>query len=56
VGNFDARPQHLELDSLKDTAFMHHSQIVDLYSGESPAMFKNAIVIPPYRFYWLHAC
>jgi amylosucrase len=55
VGNFDARPQHLELDSLKDTAFMHHSQIVDLYSGESPAMFKNAIVIPPYRFYWLHA-
>ncbi|MGD8934401.1 MAG: amylosucrase [Gammaproteobacteria bacterium] len=55
VGNFDARPQHLELDSLKDTAFMHHSQIVDLYSGESPAMFKNAIVIPPYRFYWLQA-
>ncbi len=55
VGNFDSRPQHLELDSLKDTAFMHHSQIVDLYSGESPAMFKNAIVIPPYRFYWLQA-
>jgi amylosucrase len=55
VGNFDAHPQHLELDSLKDTAFMQHSQIVDLYSGESPAMFKNAVVVPPYRFYWLQA-
>jgi len=55
VGNFDAHPQHMELDSLKDTGLMQHSQIVDLYSGESPAMFKNAVVIPPYRFYWLQA-
>jgi amylosucrase len=30
-----------------------HTQLHDLYSGEKPAMFKNALVIPPYRFYWL---
>jgi amylosucrase len=55
VGNFDAHPQHMELDSLKDAGLMQHGQLVDLYSGESPAMFKNAVVIPPYRFYWLQA-
>ena len=30
-------------------------RIYDIYSGEKPAMFKNALVIPPYHFYWLQA-
>lgn len=55
VGNFDAHPQHMELDNIRDTGLMQYSQIVDLYSGESPAMFNNSLVIPAYRFYWLQA-
>ncbi len=55
VGNFDAHPQHMELDSLKDTGLMQQYQLYDLYSGEKPAMFNNALVVPPYRFYWLQA-
>ncbi len=55
VGNFDAHPQRMELDSLKDTGLMQQYQLYDLYSGEKPAMFNNALVVPPYRFYWLQA-
>jgi amylosucrase len=55
VGNFDAHPQHMELDATNDIGIMPHTQLYDLYSGEKPAMFKNALVIPPYRFYWLQA-
>jgi amylosucrase len=55
VGNFDAHPQHMEFDDLKDIGFMQHHQLYDLYSGEKPAMFKNALVVPPYHFYWIHA-
>jgi len=55
VANFDANPQHVEVEDLTQTGFMQHSQLHDLYSGEQPVMFKNALVIPPYRFYWLQA-
>ena len=55
VGNFDPHPQHMELDNIRDAGLMQQSQIVDLYSGESPAMFNNSLVIPAYRFYWLQA-
>ncbi len=55
VGNFDARSQHMEIENLMQTGLMQHSQLFDLYSGEKPAMFNNALVVPPYRFYWLQA-
>ncbi|MBT8126761.1 MAG: alpha-amylase [Gammaproteobacteria bacterium] len=55
VGNFDARPQHMEIDDIIPTGFVQQTQLYDLYSGEKPAMFKNALVIPSYRFYWLQA-
>jgi len=55
VGNFDAHPQHVEIEKLTQTGMMQHSQLFDLYSGETPAMFNNVLVIPPYRFYWLQA-
>ena len=55
VGNFDAHPQHMEFDNLQEIGFMQHHQLYDLYSGEKPAMFKNALVVPPYRFYWIQA-
>jgi amylosucrase len=55
VGNFDAHPQHMELDELMQSGFNQYSQLHDLYSGEKPAMFKNALVVPPYRFYWLQS-
>ncbi len=55
VGNFDANPQHVELDDLTQTGSLQPSMLHDLYTGEQPVMFKSALVVPPYRFYWLQA-
>jgi len=53
VANFDSAPQSLELDDLRNRGRFAYGQVQDLYSGESPTQFKNTLVIPPYRFYWL---
>ena len=53
VGNFDARPQYLDLTTVDQAFNFHHAQIRDLYSGEMPVLFKDQLVIPPYHFYWL---
>lgn len=53
VGNFDDAPQYLELGKLGNRGIFEYGRIKDLYSGESPTMFKDQLVIPPYHFYWL---
>jgi amylosucrase len=53
VGNFDSRPQSLTLSHLGSHSAFEYSQLRDLYSGESPTLFKDQLVIPPFRFYWL---
>ncbi len=53
VANFDANPQVLDLDILHSHGLFLHTTPQDMASGESPALFKNQLVIPPYRFYWL---
>ena len=53
VANFDSRSQHLELENLGNRGGFHFGAPQDLASGESPALFKNQLVVPPYRFYWL---
>jgi len=53
VGNFDDAPQYLDLGNLGNRGIFEYGRIKDLYSGESPNMFKDQLVIPPYHFYWL---
>lgn len=53
VANFDSSPQHLNLRDISHKAYFRDGAVRDLYSGERPAMFKDELVIPPYRFYWL---
>ncbi|MEB4591825.1 amylosucrase [Candidatus Thiothrix sp. Deng01] len=53
VANFDNSPQHLNLGDIGHKAYFRSGAVRDLYSGERPAMFKDELVIPPYRFYWL---
>ena len=53
VGNFDARPQYLDLNSISQKFRFHQGQIRDLYSGDVPTLFKDQLVVPPYHFYWL---
>jgi amylosucrase len=28
-------------------------QLQDLYSGATPGLFKDQLVVPPLKFYWL---
>ncbi len=53
VGNFDSSPQSLTLSDLGNRGRFAYGQLQDIYSGESPTLFKDQLVIPPYRFYWL---
>jgi amylosucrase len=53
VGNFDASPQSLTLSDLGNRGQFEYGRLRDLYSGTSPHLFKDQLVIPPYGFYWL---
>jgi amylosucrase len=53
VCNFKDSPQYLELNSLSNRGMFEYGNLRDLCSGESPSLFKQQLVIPPYHFYWL---
>ena len=53
VGNFDNLPQSLAVSELGLHGRFEFSSLRDLYSGETPSVFNNELVIPAYGFYWL---
>jgi len=53
VANFDGTPQHLDLGDTGNWGSSHYGRLIDLYSGQSPAIFKDALVVPGFGFYWL---
>ncbi|ODB94634.1 alpha-amylase [Candidatus Thiodiazotropha endoloripes] len=53
VCNFDSSPQFMELSALGNRGMFEYGNLKDLYSGESPRLFKQQLVVPPYQFYWL---
>lgn len=53
VGNFDAVPQHLDLEKLRRMGYFTLGGIRNLCTGESPAIFNDQLAIPGYGFYWL---
>jgi len=53
VANFDVNPQYLDLEVLGNRGLFRYGQIIDLASGDLPAIFNNRVVIPPNHFYWL---
>ena len=53
VANFNDKPQHLNLSELGNWGNPQNGQLYDLFSGQRPDLFKNALVIPAFSFYWL---
>lgn len=53
VANFDSKPQHLSLADLGHRGHFEYVRLRDLITGETPSIFKDELVIPPYNFYWL---
>ena len=53
VANFDASPQSLTFSDLPNRGHFEFDSLQDLYTGGSPSLFKDQLVVPPFRFYWL---
>jgi amylosucrase len=53
VANFDAAPQHLDLDDLGNRGMFRYGGVADLVGREPPERIDGRLVIPPHRFYWL---
>jgi len=53
VGNFDTEPQRLALSELSNRGHFEFGHLQDLYSGESPEIVEDELVIPRFCFYWL---
>lgn len=53
VANFNASPQHLDLNALRNRGRFALGNLEDLASGESPAIFNGNLIVPGYRFYWI---
>jgi len=53
VVNFDAKPQYLDMAHPHIKSAIPYGHVTDLVSGDTPTMFKDQLVIPPYHFYWL---
>ncbi len=53
VANFDDSPEYMELSALGNRGMFGYGNLHDHYSGESPRLFKDQLVVPPYHFYWL---
>jgi len=53
VANFALKPSYLDMTSLGNRGLFQLGPPFDLYSGETPALFNDRLVVPPCRFYWL---
>ena len=53
VANFDNKPQNLGLDDVRAWVGQQPGRLIDINTGRTPDMFKDALVIPGLSFYWL---
>ncbi|ESS71834.1 amylosucrase Ams [Methyloglobulus morosus KoM1] len=53
IANFDAKPQHLDLEVISGKGINLYGQFNDLYTGRNIAQYDRQIVLQAYQFYWL---
>ncbi len=53
VGNLDASPQILDMNTLGNRGHLQYRTMKDLCSGESPTLSNGQLALEPYQFYWL---
>jgi len=53
IGNFDNKPQPLNIEMLTKKGFFQHNTARDIYSGDNIALQDNMIEVPALCFYWL---
>jgi len=55
VANFDTSEQRMHIDILRRIGLSQAHAITDAYTGESPTIVNEQLIIPAYGFYWLTA-
>jgi amylosucrase len=53
IGNFDSRPQPLNIEALRKKGFFQHHTARDLHSGDNIELQDNTLEVPALSFYWL---
>lgn len=53
MANFDQKPQSVNIKEVYKWQASPQQQLVDLYTGQSPDVFNNTLIVPGYGFYWL---
>ena len=53
IANFNGKAQYLGLDRLRAFGFFQKTMMRDLCSGSRVEAVNDALLIPPYLFYWL---
>jgi amylosucrase len=53
VANFAVEPSYLDLTNLGNRGLFQFGRPYDLYSGTTPGIFNDRLVVPGCRFYWL---
>lgn len=53
IANFSIEPQQISLQELSLSAYIDATNLVDLWTGASPNVFSNDLVLNGFQFYWL---
>ncbi|MCL1074485.1 amylosucrase [Shewanella dokdonensis] len=53
IANLSAEPQRVDLEQLRQAAYVEPTMLEDLWSGGPPSIFSNQLVLSGFRFYWL---
>jgi amylosucrase len=53
IGNFDSRPQPLNIEALRKKGFFQHHTARDLHSGDNIELQDSTLEVPALGFYWL---
>ncbi|MBO1272990.1 amylosucrase [Shewanella sp. 4t3-1-2LB] len=53
IANLSAEPQRIDLEQLRQTAYVEPTMLEDLWTEGPPSIFSNQLVLSGFRFYWL---
>ena len=53
IANFDGKPQYVSLSDIPGWSGSRPGKLFDYYTGRSPDIFNDVLVVPGFGFYWL---